>query len=205
LVVTAELLGDGRCGMSAEQVPDWVVPEGGIMAADLDHIPGLPPHTEMIDGGLYFMSPQRVFHMLVTQVLYAALGVARPSDLRVRMQMTVTLGPRDRPEPDLLVLSAAAETGVDQTSYPVEAVLLAVEVVSPESQKRDRKIKPVLYAEAGIPHFWRVEENDGQPVVYVYELDQATSSYALTGIHHDRLKLTVPYDIDADLSALADL
>jgi Uma2 family endonuclease len=191
--------------MSVEQVPDWVVPEGGITADDLDRIPGLPPHTELIDGGLFFTSPQPVFHMLVIQVLYAALNVARPAELRVRTQMTVTLGPRDRPEPDLLVLSASAETGVDQTSYPAAAVLLAVEVVSPESQKRDRKIKPALYAEAGIPHFWRVEENDGRPVVYVYELDQVTACYALTGIHHDRLKLSVPYVIDADLTALAGL
>ncbi|MBA9006581.1 hypothetical protein HNR21_005463 [Actinomadura cellulosilytica] len=37
-------------------------------------------------------------------------------------------------------------------------------------------------------------------MVYVYELDPATECYALTGIHHDRLKVSVPYDIEIDLT-----
>ncbi|GAA4608724.1 hypothetical protein GCM10023195_34480 [Actinoallomurus liliacearum] len=57
-----------------------------------------------------------------------------------------------------------------------------------------------MYAEAGIPHFWRVEDTDERVTVCVYELDVATKAYALTGIHHDRLKLTVPFDIDIDLT-----
>jgi len=195
----------------AEEIPQpseprWVVPEGGLTASDLDRLPGLPPHTELIDGGLFFMSPQRLFHMLVIKLLDVALNAARPSGYRVRTQMSVTLGPSHRLEPDLVVVSASAETGMGQTWYPAESVLLAVEVVSPDSQERDRKRKPQLYAEAGIRHFWRVEENDGLPVVYVYELDQAgTPSYTPTGIFHDRLKLTVPYEIDVDLNGIADL
>lgn len=37
-----------------EQQPNrWPVPpEGGWTADDLDRIPGLPPHTELIDGSL---------------------------------------------------------------------------------------------------------------------------------------------------------
>jgi hypothetical protein len=53
-----------------------------------------------------------------------------------------------------------------------------------------------------MPHFWRVEESNGLPVVYVYELDPATSTYAITGIHHGRLTLRVPFPIDIDLEHL---
>lgn len=190
---------------SGRYVPQWYVPDGGLTAADLDRIPGLPPHTELIDGGLFFMSPQRVFHGLVIKLLDAALSARRPPGFRVRTNMSVTLARRHRVEPDVLVVAATAETGLDQTDYPADAVLLAVEVVSPESQERDRKTKPTLYATAGIEHFWRVEENNGKPVVYVYELDPATSSYTPTGIYHDRLKLTVPFEIDADLNGINDL
>ncbi|GLU48419.1 hypothetical protein Nans01_27700 [Nocardiopsis ansamitocini] len=42
----------------------------------------------------------------------------------------------------------------------------------------------------------------GKPTVYVYELDPATAAYALTGIHHDRLTLTVPFAVDVDLTAI---
>lgn len=70
---------------------------------------------------------------------------------------------------------------------------------------RDRHRKPQLYAEAGIPHFWRVEFVDDRPTVYVYELDPATKSYVPMGIHHDRLKVSVPYEIDIDLTEIDSL
>jgi hypothetical protein len=47
-----------------------------------------------------------------------------------------------------------------------------------------------------------VEESDGLPVVYVYELDPATHSYAVTGIHHKQLRVAVPFPVDIDLTAV---
>src|SRR4051794_6463155 len=184
--------------------PRWVVPEGGITAPDLDRIPGLPPHTELIDGGLFFMSPQRRFHMKALYLLEAGLRGCVPTGLRVAREMSIVLSEKQRPEPDLMVIRT--EDGGGDTWYPAEAVLLAIEIVSPDSAERDRKRKPQLYAEAGIRHFWRVEENEGLPVVYVYELDPADPpSYTPTGIFHDRLKLSVPFEIEVDLNGIADL
>ncbi|MEO3803749.1 Uma2 family endonuclease [Nonomuraea sp. B1E8] len=80
--------------------------------------------------------------------------------------------------------------------------MLAAEVVSPDSELRDRERKPVLYAQAGIPHYWRIEEIHGKPAVFVHELDLGTMTYALAGVHHDRLKVSVPFDIDIDLTTL---
>lgn len=105
----------------------------------------------------------------------------------------------------MLVVHADRDGDLDLTSYRAEDVVLVVEVVSPESRSRDRERKPQLYGKAGIPHFWRVENADGRPVVYVYELDPATNCYALSGIHHDQLRLTVPFDIDIDLRDIDSL
>jgi Uma2 family endonuclease len=182
--------------------PWYVPPEGGFRAEDLDRIPELPPHTELIDGSLVFVSPQANFHMLTISLLEMVLRHLVPSDLRVRREMTITLGSRQRPEPDVLVVRADGITGPEQTAYRPEDVVLVIEVVSPDSEERDRKRKPQLYAEAEIAHFWRVENTGGHATVYVYELDPATKSYALTGIHHDRLKLTVPFDINVDLTEI---
>lgn len=88
----------------------------------------------------------------------------------------------------------------NKTTYEPQDVLLAIEVVSPDSIIRDRKRKPVLYADAGIPHFWRVENVDGRAVVYVFELDPATGQYAPTGIYHDTLDLTLPFPITLHLA-----
>ncbi len=189
--------------MTAAPLPDWAVPPaGGFTSDDLDRLTELPPHTELIDGSLVFVSPQAAFHTLVMDILVSGLRRTSPKDLRVRREMSVVLALRQRPEPDLVVINAAAETDTGQTAYQAEDILLAVEVVSGDSEERDRERKPQLYAKAGIPHFWRVENVSGRPTVYVYELDPATHAYALTGIHHDLLKLTLPFDIDIDLTEI---
>ncbi|MFE9093682.1 Uma2 family endonuclease [Streptomyces sp. NPDC007264] len=195
--------------MSAAAEDEWegpyaypMPPPGGWTADDLDRIPGLPPHTELIDGGLFFMSPQTDFHMATLRLLENALAGAAPDTLYVVREMTTKLGKRDRPEPDLMVVPYSARTGSRQTWYDPKDVILAVEVVSEDSEQRDREVKPRKYAGARIRHFWRVEENGGLPVVYVYELDPATNSYAVTGIHHHRLELTEPFPVDIDLTAV---
>ncbi|WP_406725525.1 Uma2 family endonuclease [Streptomyces sp. GD-15H] len=177
-------------------------PQDGWTADDLDELPNLPPHTELIDGSLVFVSPQTNFHSRVIRLLDNALLAQVPAELDVIREMTIKLNQRNRPEPDVLVFRADADTGPSQTWYRPEDVVIAIEVVSKDSVERDREAKPRKYAAAGIAHFWRVEENDGLPVVYVYELDPMTRSYVPMGIFHNRLKLTVPFDIDIDLTAL---
>ncbi|MCX4581222.1 Uma2 family endonuclease [Streptomyces sp. NBC_01571] len=60
--------------------------------------------------------------------------------------------------PDLVVTDAGA-TAQDTVSVDADAdaVQLAIELVSPGNKTMDRKLKPLLYAEAAIPHFWRLE------------------------------------------------
>ncbi|WP_433546114.1 Uma2 family endonuclease [Streptomyces sp. CA-294286] len=177
-------------------------PAGGWLADDLDTLPNLPPHTELIDGILVFMSPQTRFHSRTVLLLETALWDQAPEHLEAIREMTVRLDDRNRPEPDVLVVPVVADSGPRQTSFRASDVVLAVEVVSDESRDRDREVKPRKYAAAGVPHFWRVEENEGLPVVYVYELDPALKAYVPTGIHHRTLKLDVPYPIGIDLTAI---
>ncbi|MCC2277255.1 Uma2 family endonuclease [Streptomyces sp. ET3-23] len=143
-------------------LPEWLYPprDSGWEADDLDTIPDLPRHTELIDGALTFMmSPQRSWHDRVIRRLASALEDQAPE----------------------------AHT---------------VEVVSDESQEWDRETKPFKYARAGIPHFWRIEEERGLPVVHSYELDETTRAYVATGIHRERIKTSVPFGIDIDLVRL---
>ncbi|GAA3095694.1 hypothetical protein [Nonomuraea salmonea] len=47
-----------------------------------------------------------------------------------------------------------------------------------------------------------MEETQGKATVVVHELSPTTRSYVVTGIHHDRLKLSVPFPIDFDVATL---
>ncbi|MEU8623906.1 Uma2 family endonuclease [Streptomyces sp. NPDC048669] len=203
--------------MTAEALPDsphrqpdgskWPVPPTDGYTVDEFFTLDLPPHTELIDGSLVFVSPQREFHTLVMDLLVNGLRVHVPEDLRVRREMAVVLSKRTAPEPDIVLVKAEAITSLRQTRYQAADILLAVEVVSPDSEDRDRDTKPHKYAAAGIPHFWRVEmsgEHD-RPAVWTYEYDAMCKTYTSTGVHRDRLKLSVPYDIDIDLTAIDKL
>lgn len=203
--MTAEALPD-----SPHQQPDgsaWPVPPPDGYTVDDFFALDLPPHTELIDGSLVFVSPQRKFHSLAMYLLESGLRVHAPGHLRVRREMAVVLGPRNVPEPDLVVVASEADKDQRQTRYRSADVLLAVEVVSPDSEARDRDTKPHKYAAAGIPHFWRVEMTGAhdRPMVCTYEYDPVTRAYVATGIHHDQLKITVPFDIDIDLTAIDHL
>jgi Uma2 family endonuclease len=190
--------------VDTEQVWEWLrPPEGGLTADDLDRIPGLPQHAELIDGALILMSPQKLFHTKAIDLLRNGLRRLAPWEtFHVRREMSVVLGPRQRPEPDVLVVRAEAEIDDQGTWYPAEAVVLAVEVISPDSEVRDRERKPQLYAEAGIPHFWLVDDQAGKMNVSTFELDAESRRYKPTGDFQDRLELSRPFDIDIDLTEI---
>ncbi|WP_412517034.1 Uma2 family endonuclease [Actinomadura madurae] len=190
--------------MELEPLPDWVFPPpGGYTADDFLRMRGLPRHTELIDGSLVFVSPQRKWHVRVIDLLRTELNRQAPEYLCADREMTVRLSDRHAPEPDVLIVSTEAyERDEPSTYYLPEDVVLVVEAVSPDSEIRDREIKPRRYREAGIRHYWRVEEDEGSTIVYVYEFDPACAAYVMTGIHHDQLKVTGPFPIEIDLTAV---
>ncbi|MFL1379600.1 MULTISPECIES: Uma2 family endonuclease [unclassified Nocardiopsis] len=186
--------------------PDVTVPlppGDGFTAEDLDRIPDLPPHTELIDGSLVLVSPQKRFHMRMIRLLELQMLDQVPDDLIVEREMSVVLGKRQRPEPDLMLVDTEDPDDLEVTWVAPEDVKLAVEVISPESRPRDLERKPQLYAKAGIPHFWLVDREDGDVVVNVYELDPVNGVYVNSGIHRGRLRVSVPCELDLDLTGLS--
>jgi Uma2 family endonuclease len=185
-------------------LPDWMRPPRpeGWFAEDLDRLPEAPRHTELIDGALVFMmSPQRWWHGEIVTDLTLALRAQAPAGFRVGREMTIRLDARNRPEPDLVVTTAPYDP--DCTWFAPEDVQLVIEVVSPESAHRDRTVKLRKYAEAGIRHYWCIEDEDTVPAVHVYELDEPTGSYAPAGIFRHTLKRSLPFEISLDLDKLA--
>ncbi|MEU2131848.1 Uma2 family endonuclease [Streptomyces sp. NPDC018352] len=188
--------------MTAE-LPDWMIPPrpSGWEADDLDHLPQAPRHTELIDGALIFMmSPQRSWHSRLVENLTFTLRQAAPAGFETEREMTIRLDKKSRPEPDTLVTTTPYDP--DRTWYAPEDVALVIEVVSEESADRDRSLKPFKYAQAKIPHFWRIEDEAGVPAVHTYELDGMTGTYVATGIHRGRLKVSVPFPVDIELDSL---
>ncbi len=76
---------------------------------------------------------------------------------------------------------------------------LVVEVVSPNSRKTDRFFKPLEYAQAGVPAYWRLEP-DPEPRLHVMQLEAGgyREVQQLTG----RGRVSVPFDLEVDLDLL---
>jgi Uma2 family endonuclease len=75
---------------------------------------------------------------------------------------------------------------------------VAVEVESPGSRIEDRVTKPAIYAQHGIQHFWRVEQDPLQVVVHRLVSGDAYVAERPT----DRLAVAEPFPVDVSLADL---
>ncbi|MFL6052382.1 MAG: hypothetical protein ACJ72W_05610 [Actinoallomurus sp.] len=74
--------------------------------------------------------------------------------------------------------------------------------MSKDSVSADRLDKPVEYATAGIPHYWRIERQNAGLIAYTHILNATTRSYAGSGAHTGVLKTEQPFPVAIDLDAL---
>ncbi|MEV0228816.1 Uma2 family endonuclease [Nonomuraea sp. NPDC050786] len=181
-------------------LPEWFYPRppGGWTADMLDHLPpDAPRHVELIGGSLIMRSPQTVFHMLALRLFEQALRP--PQELLVAREMTVTLGIRQRPEPDILLVKRSA-FNMKVTSFKPERTSTSSSKWSQTNPwKGIGPPTPIKYSNADIKYFWRVEQEDGLPVVYTFELEPVVKAYVPTGIHRKRLQTHIGFDVDIDL------
>jgi Uma2 family endonuclease len=190
-------------GAPNASTPTWPTPpEGGWTADDLDRLPNLPPHTELIDGSLVFVGPRTVFHSRAVDFFKWQLQSLAPSEFEVIQEFTIDIDRQNRPEPDVIVVRGDVVEDPEQTRCPAQCVLLAIEVVSADSVSRDRETKPLKYARAGIPHYWRVENEKGLAAVHAFELEPTTGAYTSTGIFREWMKVSAPFPVDLDLTGI---
>ena len=108
----------------------------------------------------------------------AALEASCPDEYVVAQAVEIRVNRRRSLVPDDLAVTSEAAQRLPSMFAPHE-VALTVEIVSPGSRTLDRFAKPALYAEAGIPFFWRVETEDGI-VVCTHRLDPSRERYEET-------------------------
>ncbi|MFD7447088.1 Uma2 family endonuclease [Streptomyces sp. NPDC059909] len=140
---------------------------------------------------------QRASFRLHVALDAAARAVGAPVEILEAINVTL---PSGLVVPDIVIADAgaAAEDGV---SLDAEAVQLVVELVSPGSKTMDRKFKPLLYAEAAIPHYWRVEF-DPAPRLIVTELENGRYVEKTTVLAGAVTRLHAPFPFDIDPASL---
>ncbi|MFC5745099.1 Uma2 family endonuclease [Actinomadura rugatobispora] len=186
--------------------PTLRLPSGDTWTrAEYEALPDdLPVRVGVVYGELVVKPRPRPIQRRVARRLATRLEDAAPVGWQVDADVDVLLDD-DEVEPvelapDVVVYSSDH----DPYERPISAdlVTLVVEVVSPFS----RRVRPSLYAEAGIRHYWRVETDQTAPAfaIYSYELDDATGLYVATGVHHDRIAVTLPFELDIELKGVRE-
>lgn len=117
-------------------------------------------HVELIDGFIVDMSPRSPAHdyamQWLNQVMLPALDASRHW---IRVGMALSLGDSE-PEPDIAVIAVDAKS-----PYHPGTASLAIEV-SHSSLRRDLRVKPRIYANAGIPRYWVIDLDGRRAVVH---------------------------------------
>ncbi|MGW4121124.1 Uma2 family endonuclease [Nocardia sp. NPDC004711] len=177
-------------------------------AADLDHLPENGLRYEVVYGQLVVNAAPKPIHQLMVSQLGRILDSALPDGLFMIPGVGVLIGD-DEPIPDLLV--CAGPVPWDERGIPAAQVALAVEVVSRSTAAMDRRMKPDLYADGGIPNFWRIETNrfKGQlsseelPVLFAYALTDSGEYELVARCPAGRIAaLNLPFDIAFDPASL---
>ncbi len=184
-------------------------PPGGRWTFDQVKDLELPFDWELMDGVIAVRGVAEWWHDQVRDELLARIKQVKPDLYGINAARCLALGTHSSVKPDIVVFD---KSGIDVASLaatPAAIVKLAVEVVSPGSQVQDRSSKPFMYAEAGIPYFWRVERGaDDRPVVHEFWLRRDVGEYVPAPEHPrhtEKLETDRPFPIGIDLASLLEL
>ena len=121
---------------------------------DLEHLPDDGLQYELVDGVL-LVSPAPVkVHQRVSRALFRLLDQACPPDIEVfYAPLDYQPDRRSSMQPDVLVMTRQ-DTGEKAATLPL---VLAVEVLSPSTRRKDLVLKHSKYADSGVAHYWVVD------------------------------------------------
>ncbi|KAA6221078.1 hypothetical protein ADK86_10555 [Streptomyces sp. NRRL F-5755] len=166
----------------------------------------LPFDWELVDGVIVARGQTVPWHNRVRDRLLRSLEDAQCEPYEVLAEQSVRLNERNTPKPDVVVFDAHGQDLWELECVPIQWVVLVVEVVSAGSQQDDRVRKPALFAAAGVPYFWRVEQGaDRVPVVHEFWLHREMGTYIPAPehpVHREKLETPHPFPNSIDLAGL---
>lgn len=142
-------------------------------------------YAEWVDGEVIMASPASLEHQTIEDFLTKVLGIfVEVNDLGKLISAPFQMKLPDLPgrEPDLIFVSKKNLSRFKKT-FLDGAADLVIEIVSPESQPRDREEKFAEYASGGVPEYWLIDPTSNQAIFY--QLDE-NSQYQTVGLQNGK-------------------
>jgi Uma2 family endonuclease len=183
--MTAELAEDITLRMPVGR--DWTFD-------DLLRLPDDGRRYEIVDGSLRVSPAPTRLHQRIAHRLTEVLEEAAPRELEVLEAVGVVCG-RHTPVPDIVV--GLREPPHNLLNFFPADVRLVVEVMSPGTVMSDRVDKPLMFAAAGIPFFWRVEmDGPSAPLIIVHALPGDAYREVVTVRAGESVTVDVPFPVE---------
>ncbi len=180
-------------------------------------VDAIQPHEkgEFINGEVITHSPARAVHIEITSRLDTLLRahVQRHQLGKVMVEKAMVSLTRNDYEPDVCFFGAEKSAEIRPDSLRFPAPDLAVEVLSPGTEKRDRGVKMEDYAAHGVAEYWLVDPNaetveqcvpdDSEP--YALRMKSGSGLLESVAVEGFAIPVRALFDDDANLAALRDL
>lgn len=169
---------------------------------------------EFIDGEVLLHSPARNRHLDASGRIYKLLHtfVARHRLGTVKAEKCLCVFPRNDYEPDIVFFGLEKTSQVEPETMKFPVPDLAVEVLSPSTEARDRGVKFEDYAANGVGEYWIISTEEATVEQFVldkgtYHLRMKSSSGRLVSTVVTGLELEVEafFDEEKNLAALAQI
>jgi Uma2 family endonuclease len=166
---------------------------------------------ELQDGNLVMAASPFPRHQRCLLRLGGRLEAQVPDDFDVFPDLDVDLQlvPPEQPgtvrRPDLVVVSRAGYERREREGGVLRAseVVLAIEIVSPGSERTDHTVKHLEYADAGIPYYWVIDLGEpGDHVTLTAHHLAGEFGYITAGPVVGVFATTEPFPLRVDLDAL---
>ncbi|MFK4084566.1 Uma2 family endonuclease [Kribbella sp. NPDC020789] len=188
-----------------------IAPAGHVGPWTIEDVEGLPDHGdharyELLTAGVLTVTPapghlhQRASYRLAGRLEAAVTAADAPFEMFENVNVEIPGGRLTVPDIALIDRAVSAAT-TSISRFPGSSVLLAVEIVSPNSHPQDRIIKPQIYAEAGIEFYWRLEL-EKRPHLIAFKLSNRKYRRTLTALGGVVSAIEEPFPLQLDPAAL---
>ncbi|MFI9816414.1 Uma2 family endonuclease [Saccharothrix variisporea] len=158
-------------------------------------------HVELVEGVLLVAPRPAPEHQYAIKRLCMVLDAQLPEGVTSLPEVDVLINavqPVTVRAPDVVVVDMKRLLERPKR-FDAEDILLAVEIVSPGTGRTDRMVKPLEYADAGIPHYWLLELDD--PITLT-AFDLVDGSYKVVASGTGKVELPSPFPAVLDLPSV---
>lgn len=139
---------------------------------DLERLPKAEGYEYELDEGRLRIVAAAAMRNWHGEMAFRITSWFRQREQAAFPEVGIVLADRTTRTPDVGVFwSRPATSG--KAYYPAKAYSILVEIISPDSRHDERFVKPLLYAEAGVPTYWLVEphpDDEWDGVVKIHQL-----------------------------------